>query len=757
MKLGLNQVTPPNYNSLSQIENEVDDSVYLDGLHETSKTEEVPHLDRPVTLMGHELRSVVRPEVHTVLVLNPRFQRQVHDILCRCRPVVVGYESHTAHAVQQFYPAWGLLLLTTSFGGFLGGSDFNNGTSLPNPLPCDLPRQIAGLGQVGDTYITYDGIREANTAQKAASAACLNYLKAAWGLEALTQLEEALRHSGRLNGLDAACIQTAKNLLQTQKMRNYPTFTACLAREFISIRCMSAGFRDIVLGSVNILRTMPSIAATALSSGPQELTGSPTGLVKTVPLLGGPITVMGGAASLVQSVFEMIDAQSESQARDLAELHDKQVFAVYGAHCPELLPLMAYRDDLRQLKRLETRLLKVHAGVRGFFGVTSLVTGIATTALASTGSAVTLGALGLVNVGAAVGYMGWYATRARIAEKALKRYQKALQTVSTNRGDEVARSMRRPGLSAHALRPSIHQIVGDLVRACTDRGTGQQAIEALVALNIPRSVVEAAFADDAVPLGPCNKPWLGVLQPEFNALHIVLARKEASAQDKLNALMRLRMHEAQPPQLPRGADSNWVKHLAPGKHMGDLRRSTMTRDCFLTYWGQVEELRNLWERCEGNTANPPLRGTNLDGEGAWDALQDWRRLLGQQETAEATVLAWVDGGKFAEIRNCLNALRVDDTVRARRTALTRKFGFAPPEERDPQHLPHTVDDVVETLRLHALRTPLATDTMAGFLAVWHASAGASKPIRAFRTSCPAPRPCANCGSGWRTARPTRTT
>lgn len=648
-------------------------------------------------------------------------QQQVQDILGHCRPEVVGYTTHTPHAVQQFYPLWGVALLGVSVWGFAGGTDFGSGTSRPDAGPYDLPRQIVGLGQVGDTLITCRGIGEANSARKAASAACLNYLTAVRGLEALAQLERAFGRGGPLNQPDAACMQDARARLQAQKMRNYPTFTACLAREFGWIRCQSAGFRDVVLGSVNVLRTVPSMVATVGGGEVFRCVAAP--LFKALPHLGGPIGAVSGVASLVQSAFEMVDAHSESQALDLAERHDKRVFALYGADCPELLPLMGYRDDLRQLKRLETRLLKVHSGVRGGYGATSLVTGIATAALLSTGSAVTLGTLGLAGVGAAVGYMGWYAARARLAERASKRYQKGLQTVSANRGDDVARAMRRPGLSAQALRPSLGQIVDDLVRGCTHRGTGQRAREALVALHLPRSVVDAAFDDEAVPLGPCVEPWLGVLQSEFDALHLFLAQKEACAQDKLNALMRLNMNEAHPPRLPGGAGPSWVRHLAPGQHMGDLRRSTLTRDRFLRAWAAPGGLlQDLWQRCPGNTtAHPPRQAADVDGEGAWDALQVWRRSLAQQAQAEAAVAAWVDGGHFAAIRVALNAPDTEERTRARRASLECRFGFSSRDERDPRQHPYAVDEVVATLATRMAQTPLTTDTLAGFMAVWTAS------------------------------------
>jgi len=328
------------------------------------------------------------------------------------------------------------------------------------------------------------------------------------------------------------------------------------------------------------------------------------------------------------------------------------------------------------------------------------------------------------NVFAVPLYQDAVVRRSRISEKAQKQYQKGLQTVSANQGNGVERAMRRPGLSAQALRPSLQQIVGELVRNCTDRGTGQQARNALIALHIPRSVVDAAFDDVAVPLGPCIQPWLGVLHSENTALRIFLARQDASAQDKLIAQMRLYEAEALPIKLPGGAGKNWVKHLAPGKHMADLRRSSMDRECFLRHWSLMRGdrpntpntlLRGLWQRCPGNTDQ--LQGADVDGEDAWRTLVGWRQSLARQEQAEATVVAWVDGGNFAEIMNCLNTQSPDERTRARQTALGRQFAFATRNERNPPR-PYTDDDVLSVLHTHLIQTPLTTDTMARFRVVW---------------------------------------
>lgn len=157
-------------------------------------------------------------------------QQRVADILQSVAFTPLKDDLDPLVSAQHYYPVWCVLLYATVGAGFGTGIDFQTGAEHPNSGLHNLPALVVGLGQAGDTKITWDGIRGALAGREQELEACRVYLSAASGLQALAGLEaEFLRRPpGAQNPRDLSLLKEAQARLRALADTHAATFKQCL-------------------------------------------------------------------------------------------------------------------------------------------------------------------------------------------------------------------------------------------------------------------------------------------------------------------------------------------------------------------------------------------------------------------------------------------------------------------------------------------------------------------------------------------------
>lgn len=644
-------------------------------------------------------------------------QQRVADILQSVAFTPLKDDLDPLVSAQHYYPVWCVLLYATVGAGFGTGIDFQTGAEHPNSGLHNLPALVVGLGQAGDTKITWDGIRGALAGREQELEACRVYLSAASGLQALAGLEaEFLRRPpGAQNPRDLSLLKEAQARLRALADTHAATFKQCLEPGHLIPRCLLAGVRDVGFGSLSLLKTVPSAVVSGLStSGP--LTGAAKNIAVALPYLSGSMNMVTGVLHILQAVCEGMDARRERKTLLLAERFDKNVFEAHGADCPELLELMEHRHQWRELKRLDANLLDLHGWIRGIYGGTSLGGAVAATALTALGGgalfgAATMGIPGLVGILLAGGYMLWYGIRAKVRAAEQKRHDKACRAVAAHH-DRKTGAM--PGLADPDQGRPIQAIARSLVDRLLAPTTQHRTRQMLIALGLSPSVIDAAIHGDREPLtrlivqlgSQASSP------SEAEALRRFHARSDVSAWDQLMALDRWQALGHAPTDIARPAEPvqpRWTRHLAPGTGMGDLRQSSLTPRLIHRHWndeGFQPFLRRLCVHTH-EVMNTP--------QDAWDLLQTRRHEAKQEAQARATVAGWIAGGQWRNIEICLRDDHDFANVKYQQV-LQNGYGISP---RD-------AGGFLTVLQGHARTAPLQTDTLASFMSICQASDAAGK-------------------------------
>jgi hypothetical protein len=633
-------------------------------------------------------------------------RQQVADIRARHGPASQdsGPRSPLISA-QHYYPVWCALLYVAVGAGFGAGTDFQTGTEHPDAGLYNLPAILAGLGQAGDTKITWDGIGAAMAGREAELEACRQYLNAMSGLQALTRLNPRLPQ-------DKARVEQARAELQAAVDANARTFLACLEPGYLIPRCFFAGLRDVGFGALSLIKTVPTAVVSGLSTaGP--LQGAARDIATTLPHVSSAMGMATGVFHIVQAIFEGADARRDRDTLLRAEQLDKRVFEACGQDCPELLELFDHRHQARELQRLNADLLDVHAWIRGIYGGMGVGGAVTTTVLTALGGAALFGAVGmgipgLVGVFLAGAYMVWFGVRANIRSAAQKRHDKARQTLTAQHGPQADKG---PGLTPTArgrpMRVVAQRIVDRLMAPASRQGTRQ----ALIALGLPPAAVDAALLQGGAPLLPLIE-GLGsqtTSASESESLQRFHARADVGAGEQLMALERWLTLGLDPQgigQKPPGTDS-WTRHLAPGHRMGDPRHATLTARLLRRHWND-EGLRSFLQRLRKHPHE--LLNTPQD---AWDLLQTRRLEMKRAADARSEVAGWIERGQW---RNVALSLGDDPATAAHRRVLEKEHGLCGPDRLR----------VVEVFRTRAAQTPLGLDNIASFIAICTASDATGK-------------------------------
>ena len=648
---------------------------------------------------------------------TPDVQRQVADILQSFASVPLPDDPGPLVSAQHYYPVWCVLLYATLGAGYGTSIDFQTGAEHPNAGLHYLPVMVAGLGQAGDTKITWDGIREAMAGREHELEACHVYLNAASALEALASLEAELmqRPKPQQNLHDATLIAQARAQLQALADTHAVTFQKCLEPGYLVPRCALAGMRDVGIGSLSLLKTVPTAVVSGLStSGP--LSDAAKGVATTLPYLSSSMSLATGVLHILQAILEGVDARRTRASLLQAEQFDKNVFQAHGADCPALLELMEHRHQWRELNRLDTHLLDIHSWVRGIYGGTSLGGAVVSTALTALGGAAVFGAAGmgipgLVGIFLAGCYMLWYGIRANVREAEQKKHDKACRTVNAHHARQAE---QMPGLADPQRGRPIQAVARDLVDRLLAPQTQNSTRQMLIALGLSPSAIDATIDGHRGPLTDLIVQ-LGSqagLPSETESLRHHHARSDVSVWDQVVGLERWMSlgNKAKDIALPpTPVKPGWTQYLAAGAAMKDLRQSSLTQRLIRRHWqdaGFQPALQGLRVHDHEKMTTP---------EDAWHLLEVRRGEVKQAAQARATVAGWVANGQWRNIEACLRD-RHDFAHVKYQQALQDDHGL----------LPQDAGNILAVLRQRAQTWPLQADTIAPFMAICKASDAAGK-------------------------------
>lgn len=633
-------------------------------------------------------------------------------------------------SARHYYPLWCVLLCATA--GLAHGLSFNAaGAEDPKSGLYSVPVLATLLGQLGDTKITFDGVREALAGKEQTLEDCRVYLAAASGLQALEKLKEATH-----DPVDLTLIEDARATLQAMADARQSTFLSCLSPEFLAPRCELAWWRDVVFGSVFVAKVVPTTTV-AIMSGIGPLPGAAKSLAASLPYLSSAISMVTGAMHIVQAVFEGKDARSLRATLSQAELCDKHLFLGLlaqgldpdGGTCQDLLDLLGQRSRERGLMELMgADLTEAHSWIRGIYGGTSLSGAVAITVLTALSGAALIGAagmsgIGLVGVVLAGAYMLWFGIKAHIAARAQKTHDKACRTAEAVDGRDV-QSM--PGLStAHQGRP-LRAIAGSMVTRLKEEATQDHTTRMLKAMGISSLAIDAVIhatdgSHDQVLIDLIVQ-WASQTASgsEKEALRRFYARTDVPASDKLMTLEQWVALGNKPEDiLQKPAEGpGWAHHLAQGHQMGDLSQSSLTPSLIQKHWdepGFQQALSRMLGHADLVTFAAAMRSATTKKERqaiAWDGLRALRLERQRKAQARATVADWIRDGLWGNIRLSLK----DDLVTLEhRRVLVEDYGIS--TKKDQQ----TVPCILAALQQHALKQPLQTDTLPAFKAIFKAS------------------------------------
>lgn len=648
---------------------------------------------------------------------TPDVQRQVADILQSFACVPLPDDPGPLVSARHYYPVWCVMLYATLGAGYGTSIDFQTGAEHPNAGLHYLPVMVAGLGQAGDTKITWDGIREAMAGREHELEACRVYLNAASALETLAGLEAELmqRPKPQQNLHDLTLIAQARAQLQALADTHAGTFQKCLEPGYLVPRCVLAGMRDVGIGSLSLLKTVPTAVVSGLStSGP--LSDAAKGVAATLPHLSSSMSLATGVLHILQAILEGMDARRTRASLLQAEQFDKNVFQAHGADCPALLELMEHRHQWRELNRLDTHLLDIHSWVRGIYGGTSLGGAVVSTALTVLGGAAAFGAAGmgipgLVGIFLAGCYMLWYGIRANVREAEQKKHDKACRTVNAHHA-RTAEQM--PGLADPQRGRPIQAVASDLVDRLLAPQTQNSTRQMLIALGLSPAAIDAAIGGLRGPLTDLivRLGSQAGLPSETESLRHHHARSDVPVWDQLMALERwvaLGNEAKDIAHRPAPVKPGWTQYLAAGTAMKDLRQSSLTQRLIRQHWhdeGFQTVLQGLRVH-DHEEMNTP--------EDAWHLLEVRRGEEKQAAQARATVAGWVAKGQWRNIETCLRD-RHDFAQVKYQQALQDDHGL----------LPQDAGNLLAVLQRRAQTRPLQADTIAPFMAICKASDAAGK-------------------------------
>lgn len=639
---------------------------------------------------------------------SPEIQRQVAAILQDFDAGPPEPAPTDLLSAQHVYPVWCVLLFATVGPGYGTSIDFQTGAEHPNAGLHYLPAMIAGLGQAGDSKITWDGVRGGLVSHRQELEDCHVYLNAVSGLQALAALETQ-------RAPDRALVEKARARLQELVHTHTATFHRCLEPGYLVPRCMIAGVRDVGLGGLSLLKTVPTAAISGMSTSSEPLAGPAKGLATTLPYLSASLTILTGVFHLAHAILEGLDARRSRKALAKAEQFDKNVFVAHGAHCPELAELMAHRHQWRELARLDTDLLDLHGWVRGIYGGTSLGSAVASVALTALGGAALFGAAGmgipgLVGIFLAGAYMMWYGIRANIKNEHQKRHEKTCRTIAALH-ERSADKM--PGLSRPPLGRPIQAIAHDLVRRLLTPDTQQQTRQMLIDLGLSPAEVDAAIEGDSEPLIPRIERLASqaTLSSETEALRRFHACSDKPASKQLTVWERWGDLGHKPADITAPchlAKPSWTQYLAPGADMGDLRKSSLTPRLIRHHWHDA--------------GFQPMLRRQLCADGlyvmktpddAWDLLDIHRYGMHREAMARADIAGWIHAGQWRNLEGCL---RDDLATLPHQKVLQDDYGI----------LPRHTGNLLAVLQQWAANVPLQTDTLPSFIAIYKASDATGK-------------------------------
>lgn len=681
---------------------EADDSVVV-----STSTDTEPHFDQvsvDVPLRRPSLHLLGRTDRPT-----PELQRQVAAILQDFDSGPPEPRPDDLLSAQHVYPTWCVLLFATVGPGYGTSIDFQTGAEHPNAGLHYLPAMIAGLGQAGDSKITWDGVRGGLASHRQELEDCHVYLNAVSGLQALAALKTH-------RASDRALVEQARARFEKLVQTHTATFQRCLEPGYLVPRCMIAGVRDVGLGGLSLLKTIPSAAVNGMAtSGP--LTGAAKDLATTLPYLSSALTILTGVFHIAHAILEGLDAGRKLKALSKAEQFDKNVFEAHGAGCPELLELLEHRHQWRELARLDANLLDLHGWIRGIYGGTSLGSAAVGTALAALGGAALFGAAamgipGLVGIFLAGAYMMWYGVRANVRNENQKRHEKACRTIAALH-ERSADKM--PGLSRPRLNRPIQAIARGFVGRLLALDTRQQTRQLLIDLGLSPAEVDAAIEGNSESLIP-RIEQLGsqaTLSSETEGLRRFHACSDKPASKQLTVLERWMDLGHKPADITAPNDlarASWTQYLAPGADMGDLRKSSLTPQLIRRHWndaGFQPALRRQLCTNEFHAMETP--------DDAWDLLEIHRNDMHREAKARADVAGWINAGQWGNVELCLHD---DLATRAHQKVLQDDYGL----------LPRQAGSVLAVLQQRATTLPLQTDTIASFMAIYKASDAAGKRL-----------------------------
>lgn len=688
--------------SLLTKDKETDDSLVV-----STSTDTAPHFDQA---------SFVLPLSRPSLSLlgrtagpTPDVQRQVAAILQDFAAGPPKPHPDDLLSAQHVYPAWCVLLFATVGPGYGTSIDFQTGAEHPNAGLHYLPAMIAGLGQAGDSKITWDGVRGGLASHRQELEDCHVYLNAVSGLQALAALKT---HQAS----DRALVEQARARFEELVQTHVATFQRCLEPGYLVPRCMIAGVRDVGLGGLSLLKTIPTAAVNGMATG-GPLTGAAKDLATTLPHLSSALTMLTGVFHIAHAILEGLDARRNLKALLKAEQFDKNVFEAHGAGCPELLELLEQRHQWRELARLDADLLDLHGWIRGIYGGTSLGGAVAGAVLTGLGGAAVFGAAGvgipgLVGIFLAGAYMMWYGIRANIRTAKQKCHEKACRTIAALH-ERSADKM--PGLSSPHLSRPIQAIARDIVGRLQTQDTQQQTRQMLIALGLAPSAVDAAIDGDSKPIIPLIEQ-LGsqaTLSSESEGLRRFHACPDKPASKQLTVLERWMDLGHKPADITAPCDlaqASWTQYLAPGADMGDLRKSSLTPQLIRHHWNDAGFQPAL--RRQLCTKGFHVMKTPDD---AWALLDIHRTDMHREAKVRAEVAGWINAGQWHHVKRCL---RDDLATLAHRKVLQEDYGI----------LPRHAGNILAVLQQRAATLPLQTDTLPSFMAIYKASDATGKRL-----------------------------
>lgn len=562
---------------------------------------------------------------------------------------------------HMYYAGFGVASAAAGGGAAVKGNSADPLKNLPLGLePAPLLKSftyivpfVIGQARVIDSLLTADGLSAARNTRLRELTECGNHLKALMGLEALDLLEKTRQHI--LTAEDKAHIKWARAQLILARDKSRKSFYSIIPAVHDVIRTQVAAVRDVGGNTVNsvlaVLNFADKINADIAAKDGFKLIGAAEGLSKVLPYLNVALGITSGSLSLTHGAMEIDDAGRSEEALAAADIADKEVVAQYGEKFPELKALLKWRELARELERTFARWLKAHGGVRVAYGAAALTQaalGIAIGVAAGAVGGATLGASLILGLLAGAFYMLWINVRAVRLQKAQREYDKVLQAINTLAGLAQA---DLPGLNVGML--ALNDIATAIEKSLKNPKTVADMTQALLGMGVSQSAITEAITQEQPTLKDSLLPPRGIPVHKEQALRNMYARRKATAADQLRVTERWQADpELASKNLAAGkAAANtegWGKYLASGEHVGDLRKSSLTRALVVKFW-KHEKFRALMD-----TFREPSE-IALTAEVAWQRLDKQRKEQAIEEKAAATVLGWIEGRKLRTITNCLKA------------------------------------------------------------------------------------------------------